>query len=110
MAAAVPAGPWSATGDGLLVRVRLTPRGGRDAIDGLQMLSDGTVVLAARVRAVPEKGAANTALESLLAAAAGLPRSAATVTAGSTARIKTVRLSGDAATVAGTLLAAASKG
>ncbi|WP_334176909.1 DUF167 family protein [Pseudoxanthobacter sp.] len=105
-----PARPWSATADGLMVRVRLTPRGGRDAVDGLQILSDGTAVLAARVRAVPEKGAANTALEHLLAAQAGVPRSAVSVTAGSTARIKTVRLAGEAGRLAAALEAALAKG
>ncbi|NJL07406.1 MAG: hypothetical protein HC900_03440 [Methylacidiphilales bacterium] len=53
---------WRAVGDGITLSVRLTPRGGRDALDGLAELSDGRRVLAARVRAVPEAGAANAAL------------------------------------------------
>lgn len=87
--------PWTVSGAGLSIRVRLTPRGGRDALDGIQILSDGTAVLGARVRAVPEKGAANAALEALIAGVAGVPRSSVKVAAGSTARIKTVVVAGD---------------
>jgi uncharacterized protein YggU (UPF0235/DUF167 family) len=34
-----------------MLAVRLTPRGGRDAIDGIEQLSDGRRVLKVRVRA-----------------------------------------------------------
>ena len=61
--------PWRATADGLSLVVRLTPKGGRDAIDGLETMSDGKAVLKARVRAVPEDGKANAALVELLAKA-----------------------------------------
>ena len=40
---------WSAAADGLLVSVRLTPKGGRDAIEGVGTLADGRAVLAARL-------------------------------------------------------------
>ncbi|MGD9923939.1 MAG: DUF167 family protein, partial [Pseudorhodoplanes sp.] len=59
--------PWIATARGLSVTIRLTPRGGRDAIDGIETLSDGRPVLKARVRAAPTEGAANAALLSLMA-------------------------------------------
>lgn len=90
-------GPARLASGGILIDVRLTPRGGRDAIDGLSTLSDGRVVVAARVRAVPEKGAANTALAALIAEAFGVGRSAVAVVSGQTARVKTVRIDGDAA-------------
>ena len=48
--------------DHLRLEVRLTPRASCDLIEGEKLLSDGRRVLAARVRAVPEKGAANEAL------------------------------------------------
>lgn len=86
-------------GADLLVEVRLTPRGGSDRIDGLKVLSDGRTVIAARVKAVPEDGKANAAVAALMAAAAGLPKSAAAVVSGSTARLKTIRLT-DAGTAA----------
>ena len=48
--------------DGIVLAVRLTPKGGRDSIDGVDTLADGTVVLKARVRAAPSEGEANAAL------------------------------------------------
>ncbi|MCX5496089.1 DUF167 family protein [Kaistia dalseonensis] len=96
--------------DGALLDVRLTPRGGRDQIDGVGTLSDGRRVALARVRAVPEKGAANAALELLVAKSLDWPRSAVSVVAGHTARLKTVRLVGDAVELARRLEALALKG
>ena len=84
--------PIRRDGADLLVEVRLTPRGAADRIDGLKALSDGRIVVAARVKAVPEDGKANAAAAALMAAAAGLPKSAAAVVSGSTARLKTIRL------------------
>lgn len=75
--------------------VRLTPRAASDAIDGVKTLSDGKAVIAARVRAVPEKGAANKALEKLIAGQLGVSGSSARVISGQTARIKTVSVAGD---------------
>ena len=86
---------WRAAGDGLHLLVRLTPRGGRDALDGLEHLSDGREVLKVRVRAAPTEGEANAALTALLARQFGLPRSAVSLAAGATARLKTVALSGE---------------
>lgn len=81
--------------DGVDLFVRLTPRSSSDAIDGTGSQADGSVHLAARVRAIPDKGAANAALERLLAHALGLSRSCVSVVGGSTSRLKTVRLLGD---------------
>ncbi len=82
---------------GILVDVRLTPRGGRDAVEGPLQLGDGRLVLAARVRAVPEKGGANLALAAVIAAAFDVPKSAVTLVSGQTSRVKTLRIAGDAA-------------
>ncbi len=87
--------PWRATADGLVVVCRLTPKGGRDAIDGVTTLSDGAVVLAARVREAPEDGRANEALCRLIAKAANVPASRARLAAGAKSRIKQVALEGD---------------
>lgn len=83
--------------DGVDLFVRLTPKSSADSIDGVKAAADGSEHLAARVRAVPEKGAANGALERLVADRMGLPKSAVRVVSGATARLKTVRLSGDPA-------------
>jgi uncharacterized protein (TIGR00251 family) len=86
--------PWAPTAGGLLVTVRLTPRGGRDAVDGIETRADGRVVLKVRVRAAPSEGEANTALEKLLAGAVGVPPRDVTLVSGATARIKTVKILG----------------
>ncbi len=88
---------WSETADGLEVRVRVTPKGGRDALDGPSLLSDGREVLKVRVRVAPEDGAANAAVGRLLANAAGIAPSQVTLASGATARVKTFRLKGNAA-------------
>ena len=88
-------GPFTPCDGGLLVSVRLTPRGGRDAIDGIKQLSDGRAVLKARVRAIPEDGAANAALVKLFARACGCPASAVSLVSGATSRIKTLKIVGE---------------
>jgi uncharacterized protein YggU (UPF0235/DUF167 family) len=85
--------------DGLDIFVRLTPKSSTDAIESVQTAADGAAYLAVRVRAVPEKGAANAALERLLADWLDVPKRAVSVVAGSTSRLKTVRLTGDTAEI-----------
>ena len=87
--------PWRATLDGIVVACRLTPKGGRDAIDGAATLADGTRVLLVRVRAVPEDGKANDALLRLIADKAGVATSRARLVAGAKSRLKQVAISGD---------------
>ncbi len=95
--------PWRARSDGLELRVRVTPRGGRDAIDGVATLSDGKRVLKVRVRVAPEDGAANEGVRRLLAKALRVPASAVTLEAGATARLKTFFIAGDAQALSGRL-------
>jgi uncharacterized protein YggU (UPF0235/DUF167 family) len=87
--------PWRATLDGVVVACRLTPKGGRDAIDGAATLADGARVLLVRVRAVPENGKANDALLRLIAAKAGVATSRARLVAGAKSRLKQVAVTGD---------------
>ncbi len=96
----VSAAAYAADADGLTLRIRLTPRGGRDALEGIAAMADGSAVLKARVSAAPEKGLANAALEKLVAKTLGVPKSAVAVVGGETARLKTVRVSGDGARLA----------
>jgi uncharacterized protein len=79
----------------LVIEVRLTPKGGRDSIDGVGALADGRAVARARVRAAPEGGAANQALIVLVAKALGRPKSAVAIVSGATARVKRLRIEGD---------------
>ncbi|MEE1610724.1 DUF167 family protein [Microvirga sp. CF3016] len=96
---------WSIRPDGLDIRVRVTPRGGRDAIDGVEALSDGKAVLKVRVRAAPEDGAANEAVRRLLAKALKRPASAVSLETGATARLKTFLVSGEGDRLAAALAA-----
>jgi uncharacterized protein YggU (UPF0235/DUF167 family) len=88
--------PWTAVPRGLVVDVRLTPRGGRDAIEGIERRADGSVVLKARVRAAPFEGAANDALCRLFADALDTAPRQVTVVAGATARVKRIQIAGEA--------------
>jgi uncharacterized protein (TIGR00251 family) len=88
---------------GIVVSVRLTPKSSRDGLDGVSRLSDGRPVLMARVRAVPDKGAANRALLTLIAQEFGVPKSAVALVGGPTARLKQVRISGEPQMLAATI-------
>ncbi|HEY6995958.1 MAG TPA: DUF167 family protein [Xanthobacteraceae bacterium] len=94
---------WSPTPDGLVVLVRLTPRGGRDAVEGVEELADGRSVLKARVRAAASEGEANAALIRLLAKALGVPPRDVRLVTGATARLKRVHVAGAGATLAAAL-------
>jgi uncharacterized protein len=94
---------WSPTPDGVVVLVRLTPRGGRDAIEGVEQLADGRSVLKARVRAAASEGEANAALIKLLAKALGVAARDVRLAAGAPARVKRVQVAGAGATLAATL-------
>lgn len=95
--------PWSATAEGLSLAVRLTPKGGRDAIDGVEILSDNRPVLKVRVRAAPSEGEANAALVKLLAKTLDVPSRAVNLAAGASARIKRIAIEGDAEKLAARL-------
>ena len=86
--------------NGIDLYVRLTPKAALDRIDGVETTADGRSHVKARVRAVPENGAANQALERLVAKALGVPGSAVSVVSGGTARLKTLRVTGDPAVLA----------
>jgi uncharacterized protein len=87
--------PWVRSADGVALDVRLTPRGGRDAIEGVERRADGRIVLKARVRAAPFEGQANEALCRLLAHELGLAPRRVEIAAGEGARIKRLRIAGD---------------
>ena len=87
--------PWSLFDGHLRLAVRLTPNGGRDAIDGIEADSEGEAFLKARVTAVPEKGKANKALILLIAKSLRIPKSSVSLVSGETARKKILRIDGD---------------
>ena len=97
---------WRTISEGLRITIRLTPKGGCDALDGVAALANGTEVLKARVRAAPEDGAANAALRELLAKVLGTAKGDVELAAGHTARLKTIVITGDGPALAARLIAA----
>jgi uncharacterized protein (TIGR00251 family) len=87
--------PWVVSTDGVIVAVRLTPKGGRDSIDGIAHLSDGRAVLKARVSAAPSDGEANGALMRLLAQTLRVALRDVTLIGGATSRVKRMLVKGD---------------
>jgi uncharacterized protein (TIGR00251 family) len=86
---------WTIRDDGIVLAVRVTPRGGRDA------LVAGTADhLAARLAAAPVDGKANAALLALVADRFGVPKRAVTLIGGDTARLKRLHVAGDSLTLA----------
>jgi len=87
--------PWRSAPGGVTVTVRLTPKGGRDVIEGAERLADGHCVLKARVRAAASDGEANEALIRLLARVLSVAPRDVDLVAGATARLKRLTIAGD---------------
>ena len=83
--------------------VRLTPKGGRDSVDGIEPLADGRSVLKARVRAAASDGEANDALIRLIAKTLAVAARDVTLETGATSRIKRLAIAGDPAKLAARL-------
>jgi uncharacterized protein len=86
--------PWTVVEAGLLLTVRVTPKGGRDAIDGIAVLADGTCVLKVRVRAAASEGEANAAVLRVLAGALKVPVREVSLVAGTRGRVKRLQIGG----------------
>ena len=89
--------PWRYSTQGISVALRVTPRGGRDDIDGIETLANGRAVVKMRVRAIAEGGEANRAVTELLAKALGVPKARVRILSGVTSRLKQVAIDGDPA-------------
>jgi uncharacterized protein YggU (UPF0235/DUF167 family) len=72
--------------------VRVTPRGGRDAVEGWTRDEASRPVLRLRVTAAASDGAANAAVLALLARTLGRPRSALRILRGESARVKQIEI------------------
>lgn len=90
------ASPFAAEAGGVRIAVRLTPKAGRDCIDGVKPTASGARQLCVKVTAVPERGKANAALLRLLAKSWRVPASRLSLLSGETDRNKVLRLTGDA--------------
>src|SRR6266571_772925 len=89
--------PWRYSTDGISVALRVTPRGGRDDIDGIETLANGRSVVKVRVRAIAEGGEANRAVTELLAKSLGVPKARVRLLTGATSRLKQIAIEGDPA-------------
>jgi hypothetical protein len=89
--------PWRYSAQGISVALRVTPRGGRDDIDGVETLANGRAVIKVRVRAIAEGGEANRAVTELLGKALGVPKAKVRIVSGATSRLKQVTVDGDPA-------------
>jgi uncharacterized protein (TIGR00251 family) len=88
---------WRTSTEGISVALRVTPRGGRDDIDGLEKLANGRVVVKVRIRAIADGGEANRAVTELLAKALGVPKASVRMLSGATSRLKQIAVDGDPA-------------
>lgn len=88
--------PWRRNEASVDLRVRLTPKGGRDSVDGLTTSQDGPAIKA-RVRGAPEDGEANAALVELIADWLDIPKRVVTLSAGHKSRIKMIAIAADTA-------------
>ena len=87
--------PWTRSSEGVVLRVRVTPKSSKDVVEGLEATPQGPA-LKVRVRAVPDKGAANAAVAETVARWLGVPKSSVVLVSGSTARVKGLAIAGDA--------------
>ncbi len=79
----------------MTLHVRLTPKGGRDSVDGIEQIADGRSLLKARVRAAASEGEANDALIRLIAKIMAVPPRDVTLAGGARSRIKRLAVLGD---------------
>jgi uncharacterized protein len=98
-----PASAWQSEADALILLVRLTPKGGRDAIEGVARLADGRSVLKVRVRAPASAGEANAALVKLIATTLAVAPRDVSLFAGLSSRVKRVKIAGASAALAAAL-------
>jgi uncharacterized protein (TIGR00251 family) len=87
--------PWRYSSDGISIALRVTPRGGRDDIDGIETLADGRSVVKVRVRAIADGGEANRAVTELLAKALRVRKASVEILSRATSRLKQVAVDGD---------------
>ena len=89
--------PWRYSTLGISIALRVTPRGGRDDIDGLETLANGRTVVKVRVRAIADGGEANRAVTELLANVLGVSKAKVRILSGTTSRLKQIAVDGDPA-------------
>jgi len=104
-----PSVPWRFSSGGISIALRVTPRGGRDDIDGIEPLANGRCVVKVRVRAIAEGGEANKAVTELLAKALRVRKANVKILSGATSRLKQVAVDGDPKSLGDTMRALTAK-
>lgn len=74
--------------------VRVQPKSSADRVEGVGRDEAGRPFVKVRVRALPADGAANAAVEAVLARELGLPKSAVKVVTGAKTRLKGLEIEG----------------
>jgi hypothetical protein len=85
--------PWRIDKTGLRLVTRVTPKSAMDGIDGVAPTAEGPAIKV-RVRAVADKGEANTAVKDIVAKWLGIPKTRITIAQGHKSRVKTLEISG----------------
>ncbi len=86
--------PFTIDADGATLTIRVTPKASRTEARGTVPIEGDATALSVRIAAPPVDGAANDELLRFLAKRLGVGRSALTLVAGQTSRVKRVRVSG----------------
>lgn len=94
-------GPVFRTGDGVTVAIRVTPKAGRQRVEGMVADASGQLAIKITVTAAPENGKANKAVIAFLARTWKIPKSHISLQAGLTSRNKILKITGDTAALKG---------
>ncbi|PHR91013.1 MAG: hypothetical protein COA69_13230 [Robiginitomaculum sp.] len=90
--------PWRPVTGGVILHISLTPKSSMDAV-GEIVEGAGGYVLKVKVRAIPDKGAANQAVVKLLGKWVGVPKSSLELVSGGRSRLKSIKISGNSADI-----------
>lgn len=90
--------PWHVIEGGIAIRVRVTPRAAKNSVVGTCETPDGPS-LQVKVRALPAEGAANAAVEKLIADWLGIAKTSVKLHSGPKSRVKLLHVLGDASTL-----------
>lgn len=86
--------PWRPVKGGVVLHISLTSKSSKDIVGDIVDSPSGCV-LKVKVRAIPDKGAANQAVVKVLAKWLDLPKSSLELVSGGRSRLKSVKISGN---------------
>lgn len=89
--------PVTPTHEGVIVAIRVTPKAGRQKIEGMTADASGRPAIKIAVTAAPENGKANKAVIALSSRAWNIPKGTISIQSGETHRNKILRIAGDTA-------------